>query len=142
MLWGLRAFKEWRSCKLSNQGTYDILIDEANLDNLPELRKDVFIYAISRFIPEVVKVKDGSDYPGKTLYEMVVSIQRYLNENGVNWKILDDTEFKEVRTVLDNVMKERASRNIGMVRKQAEYIPFDYESESIPESVSVNVNEP
>ena len=127
MLWGLRAFNEWRSCKLSNQVTYDILIDEANLDNLPELRKDIFIYVISRFIPEVVKVKDGSDYPGKTLYEIVVSIQRYLNENGVNWKILDDTEFKEVRTVLDNVMKERASRNIGMVRKQAEYIPFDYE---------------
>ena len=127
MLWGVRAFNEWRSAKLSNPSTYDILIDEANLNNLSDLRKDVFIYVISRFIPEVVKVKDGSDYPGKMLYEMIVSIQRYLNENGLGWKILDKNDFKEVRTVLDNVMKERACRNLGVIKKQAEYIPLDYE---------------
>ena len=135
MLWGVRAYQDWRIAKISNPATYDILIDEANLENLKELRKDVFIYAISRFIPEVVKVKDGTDYPGKTLYEMVVSIQRYLNENNVSWKILEHVEFKEVRTVLDNVMKDRASRNIGLVRKQAEYIPLDYEDKMWKEGV-------
>ena len=135
MLWGVPAYQDWRIAKISNLGTFDILIDEANLDNVHELRKDVFIYVISRFIPEVVKVKDGSDYPGKTLYEMVVSIQRYLNENNMKWKLLDDVEFKEVRTILDNVMKSRAAVNIGLVKKQAEYIPLDYEEKMWREGV-------
>ena len=29
-------------------------------------------------LAEVTKMKDGSDYPGKTLYQLCVSIQKYL----------------------------------------------------------------
>ena len=79
------------------------------------------------FIPQVTKLKDGKDYPGKTLYKMIVSIQKYLNQNNMPWKLIEGPEFINVRTVLDNVMKDRAQRNIGLVRKQAEYIPIEYE---------------
>ena len=61
----------------------------------------------------------GTDYPGKTLYEMIICIQKHLNENGVNWKLLEDSEFKTLKTVLDNVMKEHAESNIGLNKCQA-----------------------
>ena len=80
------------------------------------------------FIPKVVKV-DGTDYPGKTLYEMVTSIQKYLHQNNVFWKVLEDAEFPEVRTVLDSVMKERALSMGARVKRQASYISMDIENE-------------
>ena len=51
------------------------------------------------------------------LYEMVLSIQKFLHQNSKLWKILDDIEFRDVKIVLDNVMKEHAEQNIGMVPK-------------------------
>ena len=71
---------------------------DANLDNLPSLRKSDMCHALVRFIPEVTKLS-GEDYPGKTLYEMVVSIQKYLNKNDKAWKLLEDPEFLDVKTV-------------------------------------------
>ena len=58
-----------------------------------------------------------------------MSIQKYFNQNDVPWKLIEDPEFIEVRTVLDNVMKERAMQNVGMIKKQAEFISLDYENE-------------
>ena len=113
MKWGVRAFNEWRTNKLLCPEQYDVHIEKANLDNVRNVKKESLIVAMCKFIPEITKVRDGSDYPGKTLYEMVVSIQKFLNENNIPWKILDDPEFIEVRTVLDNVMKERALFNVG-----------------------------
>ena len=100
-----------------------------NLDDVSKLEKNSFIHSLCNFIPEVTKVKDGSDYPGKTLYEMVTSIQKYLNQNNAFWKLLDHNEFCDVCTILDNVMKERASINIGTVKRQASYIDVNVENE-------------
>ena len=86
-------------------------------------------YALCRFIPEVRKLKSGDDYLGKTLYEMVVAIQKFVNMNGKKWKLVDGPDFRELRVVVDNVMKDRALRNIGMVKKQAAVIPIEFESE-------------
>ena len=35
-------------------------------------------FAVARFVAEVRKEKDGQEYPGKTLYEMIGSIQTFL----------------------------------------------------------------
>ena len=88
-------------------------------------------HALCRFIPEVTKSKGEGPYPGKTLYQMVVAIQKYLNINKINWKLVDskDPEFCEMHTVLDNVMKERAAQGIGTTKKQAETITYDYENQ-------------
>ena len=129
MQWGVRTFKEWRNDKLNDEHSFDPIILAVNLDDLQLLMKENLSYALCRFIPEITKKKDGKDYPGKTLYKMLMSIQKYLNQNNVTWHLLDDPSFLDVKTVLDNVMKERARENIGMVKKQAEFISIDYENE-------------
>ena len=127
MQWGVRAYNQWRLVRLSDVVNFDVKIYEADLERLELITKENLCYALCFFIPEVVKL-DGKDYPGKTLYEMVTSIQKFLHQSKIYWKLLDDKEFSEVRNVLDNVMKERAKLNIGVVKKQAAYIPQELEN--------------
>ena len=128
MLWGVRAFNEWRLSKLGVNHSSEKFIRDTDLDDVVNVEKEGLISALCKFIPEVMKVRDGTDYPGKTLYELVVSIQKYLNNNGKPWKLIEGPEFVEVRTVLDNVMKERAIQNLGMVRKQAQFMSLNFEN--------------
>ena len=129
MQWGVRAFSEWRLSKLSEIENYDELVFESDLKNVSGLTKQGLIHSLCMFIPEVTKVKDGSDYPGKTLYEMITSIQKYLHQNNLPWKLIDGPEFIDVKMVFDNVMKESATNNIGMVKKQAQFISLDIEND-------------
>ena len=118
--WAVRAYQEWRECRMQdpNNYNYDSKIFEANLSDLVNLTQDSLQHSLCRFIPEVTKVNEGGEYPGKTLYEMIIGIQKYLTENQIHWKLIDGPEFVNVRTVLDNTMRERAQSNIGMVKKQ------------------------
>ena len=93
------------------------------------LTKSDLCHALCRFVPEITKMKDGSEYPGKTLYELIISIQRHLTENGLNLKLIDAPEFVNVKTVLDNIMKERARENIATVTKHSQVISLEYENE-------------
>ena len=122
----MNAYNEWRHVRLQN--VYDESIFSANSDDLENLSKGDLEQPLCHFVPEVTKSKGEGEYPGKTLYEMIVSIQKYLNVNKVNWKLVDGPDFIELRTVIDNVMKDRASRNVGMVVKQAEVIIYEYEN--------------
>ena len=125
MQWAFKAYNEWRDNKL--QESYDSRIFEANIDCTEGLKKENVAFSLCKFIPEITKVKDGGPYPGSTLYQFVVSIQRHLNEKGLPWKLIDSPEFKSVKTVLDNVMKERAQENVGMVKKQAGVMNYKVE---------------
>ena len=129
MQWGVKAFRDWRHNRLSNVNGFDVRIYECDIDRVELLEKDLFEYAMCAFLAEVTKVKDGAEYPGKTLYQMVVSIQKYLNSNGVHWKLVESVQFNKIRTVLDNLMKERAIQQIGTVRKQAQLIDFQTENQ-------------
>ena len=80
-----------------------------------------FTFAIKRFITEIRKL-DGSDFPAKTLYQIVICLQFHLEGNGFTWKLLDDKDFTEVRFTLDNIMKERVSAGIGIRVKKADTI--------------------
>ena len=106
--WAVKAYIEWREVRMQDYVNYDPVIFEANLENVSGLTIVALNYSLSRIIPEVTKVKDGSEYPGKMLYEMIIVIQKHLNEKGLGWKLIDDVEFKEVRIMLDNVMKQHA----------------------------------
>ena len=127
--WAVRAYEEWRETRLNDSSEFDQKLFDSNLKNVNGLNKESLQYSLCKFIPEVTKVKDGADYPDKTLYEMLLSIQKHINEQGINWKLIDDPEFCTLKTVLDNVMKERAEANIGMTMKQAEVIPYQFENE-------------
>ena len=110
----------------------------SDLHNVDQLDSSDLCEALCLFIPQVTKVKDGSDYPGKTLYEMIVSIQKYLNQSNKPWKLIEGPKFVNVKTVLDNVLKERAENNIGLVKKQAQYISVDYEEKLWNENILGN----
>ena len=59
---------------------YDCRIFETNLEEVNILTKANLAYSLCKFIPEVTKVKDGAPYPGATLYQLVIVIQRHLTE--------------------------------------------------------------
>ena len=128
MKWGVKAYQDWRKNRIEVLKDYDINIFNANLSNVKALTKQSLIASLCKFIPEVTKSKSGEEYPGKTLYQLVISIQSYLNESGKPWKLVEGPEFIEVRTVLDNLMKERHAVNIGTVKHQADLISYDYEN--------------
>ena len=103
---------------------YGARIWRSDLDKCQLLVKEDFEYLMCKFIAEVVKVKDGSDYPGCTLYQMCVVIQKYLFSNGLKWKLIEG-DFDRLRNVLDNIMKDRAARCIGTVVKKAQFISVE-----------------
>ena len=59
MLWGVRAYREWRINRLNYVINFDVKMFEANIDSLCTLTKENLEYAMCRFIPEVTKVNDG-----------------------------------------------------------------------------------
>ena len=85
-------------------------------------------YGLCRFITEIKKIS-GKDFPAKTLYEMVICIQIYLETLGVFWKLLNDSdlEFIQLKYMCDNIMKEHASSGIGGVVCQAEVLSYEDE---------------
>ena len=124
--WAISAYRDWHDERLINFN-YDAPIYFADIGKLSELTKDNFQCAMCRFIPEVRKRNGHGDYPAKTLYQMVVSIQKHLSVNKINWKLVEVSDFEELRTVLDNVMRERTQANIGVVPRQAEVISYEAE---------------
>ena len=127
--WAVTAYNEWRNYRLETFN-YDFAIYNADLNDLPNLRRDNLSHALCRFVPEVTKKKGVGLYPGRTLYQMLSAIQKYLNVNKIPWQIPEgkDPVFDDVRTVLDNVMKERTAQNIGVVKKQANVVTTDIEN--------------
>ena len=129
MFWGVRAYREWRLARLNDVVDFDVKIFEANLDTLATLTKENFEYTMCRFIPEVTKLNGSGDYPDKSLYQLCVTIQIFLNQNGIPWMVVEGSDFCQLRSVLDNVMKQRANANLGTVAHQASVISYDLENE-------------
>ena len=110
--WAKNLFDEWlndrnehaRECKESNISVIAVPLEE--------MTKDELNYSISRFIVEIRK-KNGDEYPGETLYELVLAVQQYLQNLGHNHKFLLDEWYSQIRNTLDNAMKQRAAAGIG-----------------------------
>ena len=125
--WGVNAYNDWRNYRLETF-QYDVGIFYADLNDLSTLTKENFCHALCRFIPEVTKQKGTGPYPGRTLYQMVSVIQKFLTVNKLKWKIVDNVEaFEDVKIVLDNVMKERTAANVGVGKKQAGIVMYEME---------------
>ncbi len=78
---------------------------QADLKDIQNLTKASLSYALVHFIQEITKL-DGTDYPPKTLYEIVIGVQMILEAQGLYWKLLDNTEplFANIKYTLDNTM--------------------------------------
>ena len=68
---------------------YDPGIYFADLRNLETLEKHNLQHALCHFIPEVTKVRGDGPYPGTTLCQMIVSIQKYLSVNKIHWQLIE-----------------------------------------------------
>ena len=67
--WAVRAYCEWRNSILSDPVTYDYRVYVSDIKNPGSLDRSNLEFALCKFIAEVTKIKDGSDYPGCTLYQ-------------------------------------------------------------------------
>ena len=123
--WSVACYNRWRSDRLESY-EYDVGIYFADITKPESLAKDNLIHALCYFIPEVTK-KSGEFFPGKTLYQIIVGIQKHLQIHKITWRLIEDPEFVEVKTVLDNVMKERAALNLGLVSRSADLITYEME---------------
>ena len=124
--WAVTAYVYWRNERLRTFN-YDYSIYEADLFNFETLTKEVLNQALCRFIPEVTKTRGEGPYPGKTLYQMIVAIQKFLWVNRIFWQLIEGVEFIDKKSLLNNVMMQRTKMNIGVVTKQAEVITFEFE---------------
>ncbi len=124
--WAVGLFKAWRQHRLRTDvvevfqiGWCDIDADDLNAEHLS--------FCLCCFVNEV-RCQNGKEFPGKSLYKLVILIQFYLERKGVFWKLIDGPEFKRVKFTLDNLMKKRASEP-GFERQGAEAIPVESEEE-------------
>ena len=124
--WGVMAYNRWREARLNFE--HDPIIELADITDLSKLTKENFIYAMCFFIPEVVK-KDDTLYPGPSLYQLCVAIQKHLNFNKMPWKIVEGPEFCDIKTILDNIMKERTQMGVGIGKKEAKLITYEMEED-------------
>ena len=113
-----KMYRDWREYRHSFLDKQRITCD---LDDKSTITKESLIFALSHFLTEVKKV-DGSDFPGKTLYEILICMQFHLECIGFAWKLVNDEAFKDIKYTLDNVMKIRASQGVGKSGKKAQIL--------------------
>ena len=125
--WALKCYDDWRTMRLDANVDCEREILEADLKDTTLLNKTNLEFALCRFICEVKKSREESDYPGCTLYQMVCALQNHLKKKGLNWKLVHGDDFQDFQRVLDRVMQERASMSVGTLRKQAQVISMGNE---------------
>lgn len=126
--WASRLFEQWRIQR--NIRITRRLVTDKSLSIIPyrleSMNHDELNYCVSRFIYEVKKL-DGSDFPPKTVRQLVLLLQMFLDGHGNCVKFLADPIFKEIQNSVDNLMKERAEKGLGLHTKQAQVISFEQE---------------
>ena len=81
------------------------------------------------FIVETSR-QDGARYPARMLYGIIAGIQYFDRQSGrheITFLNIADPTFGSLHQVLDARMKERTSKGVGMVTKQAQVISKDEE---------------
>ena len=121
--WATKMYNDWRMHRNSSSDLEDIYCDIFDKETI---NHDSLVFALTRFVTEVKKL-DGSDFPGKTLYEIVICIQFHLETMGYAFKLISEEGFKDVKYTLDNVMKMCTAQGIGSKVKKAEVLTATHE---------------
>ena len=77
------------------------------------INEESVTFGLWQFFTEVKKM-DVSNFPGKTLYDIIICVQFHLETLSYSWKLLNEEKFKEIRFTLDNTMKKHTSDGIGV----------------------------
>ena len=115
--WVRKMYREWRSHRHSLGLEYI----ECDLEDKDTITCSSLKFALCRFITEVKKV-NGDDFPGKTLYDIIVCIQFHLECLGFAYKLINDEGFHDLKYTLDNTMKMRTAAGIGISVKNAQIL--------------------
>ncbi|XP_065185828.1 uncharacterized protein KIAA1958-like [Sycon ciliatum] len=78
------------------------------------------VWLLQRFVLEIRDQK-GQKYPGKTVHEIVVELQRAVREKRPSCAFFNSFEYKGFQDVMDTCMKESARTSTGQ-RRQAQPI--------------------
>ena len=114
-------FRKWLSSRnLFEMKNTDVQLSPI-LTDLEHMSRDELNYCLSRFVVEVRK-QNGQLYPGKTLRELVLRMQFFLEKKGKCYKLLQDEDFVQFQTTLDNTMKDIAKKGAGIHVRQAKVI--------------------
>ena len=81
------------------------------------------------------------NFPGKTLYNIVVCVQFHLDTLVFSWKLLNDDIMKDICFTLDNLMKHRASEGVGNDIRKAQILS-DFDEEWLWNSALLGVHNP
>ncbi len=120
--WAVKLYMSWRRSRIeadTAQGDieganlYDERVDPGQLGR-----------SLCCFLNEVRRA-DGEEYPGNTLYSLLVMIQLHLEKQGKDWKLMEGSNFLCVHNTLDNLMKQRALARISKAAKSADPISVD-----------------
>ena len=116
--WVHKMYHKWRD----HRHGFGLEFIACDLEDWSTITASSLAFALCRFITEVKKV-DGSDFPGKTLYDILVCMQFHLECLGFAFKLVSDTlPFQDLKYTLDNTVKQHVATGIGITLKQAEVL--------------------
>ena len=119
--WALNILKEWQNETLNDESRLHMYGD---METSPALTIN---NELKHFICEIRK-KNGSRYPPKTLYDLIVMLNYYLTkEVRRDLNIMKDKEFLETRMALNAAMSESADTSLVAGSNASEPIPNDEE---------------
>ncbi len=104
ILWAVDLYKHWRWSRMSVAPAPDVNLMQGDIDGL-NLNKACLAHSLCAFLSEIRR-KDGQEFGGKGLYNLVILLQFHLEKRGFMWRLVEDPEFKKVRFTVDNLMKE------------------------------------
>ena len=106
--WAVKMYGQWRGY-FHHLGLEFITCD---LDDIVTVTPDSLMFALCHFLMEVKKV-DGSDFLGKTFYDIAICIQFHLEMKGLSLRIINDDAFATLKFTLDNIKKLRTQQGVG-----------------------------
>ena len=83
--WVRRMYNDWRLFRNSEPRLQDVSCD---IDDISTITEELFIYDVCRFITEVKKL-DGNDFPAKTLYDIIICLQFWLETQGFFLEVVE-----------------------------------------------------
>ena len=126
----MKVFEQWR-CTRNEAALIQSYSGELQInENIEEMSGERLDFVLARFVSEV-KREDGNEYPGKTLYEMICSVQTFLRvkcKRNVTFIDKRGCKFGSLNSALNFQMKEKAGKGIGTAVNQANFITEEQEN--------------
>ena len=125
----MKVFEHWRFARNEAVLKQSYSGERQINENIEEMSEEQLDFVWARFVSEV-KREDGNQYPRKTFYEMMCSIQTFLRVKCKRNATLIDKRsyiFRSLNSALNFQMKEKAGQGIGIAVNQANFIPEEQE---------------